>query len=392
MIRVATLASDPEREPLLAAALAERSDVELVLRCVDRVEALAAIRSGRVGALIGTGRPQWFDRQCRDEAASARVRVVFVEDTQSASEDWGSSLPLHADIDEIVLAARDSDPLQPPAVASDDRGRLISVWGPKGAPGRSRVAIELSCELATFLPTLLVDGDPYGGDVVQLLGILDESPTVIWASRMAVKGELDPIALELNMKRIGSAGPSVIPGLPRGELWPEVSSFGWRELLESVRASFGYVVIDVGFCLEPSEKMNGSDGGRNHMARQAVALSDHVVAVCSADPVGIKNFLWSFGDLLALRDPGDIVVALNRTRRGNDREAADLIRRHLGKRVAVFIPDRPSDVDAGVATGQAVKEVRPDSEMSAAIRALCVMFGMKSQPRGALTRLVQRSA
>ena len=389
-MRVATLASDLERELVIAAGLADRSDVELVLRCVDRVEALAAIRSGRIDALIGVGRPEWFDLQCRDEAAMARIRALFIEEGPALGTEWSRSLPTSSSVEEIVAAVRDSDPLGPSRPRSEERGRLVAVWGPKGCPGRSRVAIELSCELAEAIPTLLIDADPYGGDIVQLLGILDEVPTVIWASRMAAKGELEEATLEMHLKRIGSSGPSVLPGLPRGELWAEVSSYGWRELLNGVTALFGHVVADVGFCLEPSRSQHETEDGRNHMARHTVVRADHVVAVCRADPVGVKNFLWAFAGLRELRDATDITIVANRTRRGSDRDTADLIRRHLGKRVGVFVPDSPGDVDRATSRGLAVREVQPDSDMRAAFRALAVMLGLQQAPSGVLTRLAGR--
>lgn len=391
MIKVATLASEAEREPLLAASLNDRTDVDLVLRCVDRIEALAAIRSGRVDAIIGAGRPDWFDRQCRDEAAVARVRLVFLEEGVFSTEGWGTSLPVGSSVDEVVAAVRDASPPEPDLHPGVGQGRFVSVWGPKGAPGRSRIAIELACELAEVVPTLLVDADPYGGDIVQLLGVLDEVPTVIWASKMAAKGELDQVALETNLKRIGSIGPCVLPGLPHGELWAEISTFGWRELLKAAGRTFGEVVLDVGFCLEPTTDLVAAEAGRNHMARQAIASSDRVIAVCRADPVGIKNFLWGFSELRLLKDDDDILVVVNRVLRGVERETADLIRQHLGKRVTVFVPDSPGDVEEASRRGLAVRELVPDSGIREAIRSLAVALGLRMKPRGFLTRLAGKS-
>ena len=45
-------------------------------------------------------------------------------------------------------------------------GKLIAVWGPTGAPGRSVVAAGLAAHLADLgLHTVLIDGDVYGGSV-----------------------------------------------------------------------------------------------------------------------------------------------------------------------------------------------------------------------------------
>src|ERR1019366_10177289 len=43
-------------------------------------------------------------------------------------------------------------------------GRLVAVWGPTGAPGRTTVAVVLATEAARLgCPSLLADADCYGG-------------------------------------------------------------------------------------------------------------------------------------------------------------------------------------------------------------------------------------
>ena len=63
-------------------------------------------------------------------------------------------------------------------------GRIVAVWGPTGAPGRTTVAITLADELARLgCGSLLVDGDVYGGVIAAVLGLLDESPGLAAACR-----------------------------------------------------------------------------------------------------------------------------------------------------------------------------------------------------------------
>ena len=62
----------------------------------------------------------------------------------------------------------------------------MAVWGPTGAPGRTTVAVGLADEAARLgISTLLVDADVYGGVVAQVLGLLDESPGLAGAARLA---------------------------------------------------------------------------------------------------------------------------------------------------------------------------------------------------------------
>ena len=56
--------------------------------------------------------------------------------------------------------------LRPVRELGDDElcGRLVAVWGPTGAPGRTTVATYLACELAGLgVSTVLADADTYGG-------------------------------------------------------------------------------------------------------------------------------------------------------------------------------------------------------------------------------------
>ncbi|MDQ3646465.1 MAG: AAA family ATPase, partial [Actinomycetota bacterium] len=298
---------------------------------------------------------------------------------------------------DVMLGACAASPPPAPKPASTQpstpRGKIVAVWGPKGGPGRTTIAAELAAELAAVArDTLLVDADPYGGDMLQLAGILEEVPTVIWAAQMAGKEELDAGRLALDLRRIGSSGPVILPGLPRSELWPEVSDFGWRQLLVVARASFRFTVCDVGFCLEPDPSpYPGATEGRNRMARATVAAADHVVAVCRADPVGVKNFLWSFEQLTALVSPDDVYVVVNRVGPGTEREIGDLLRRHLGKRPIAYIPDRSQELALAVRQGAPVREVKPGSDISSGMRGLAVALGAHVPPRGLLTRLAGRT-
>ena len=67
---------------------------------------------------------------------------------------------------------------------------MVAVWGPAGAPGRTTVATGLAAVLATRGPTMLVDADPYGGSVAQVLGVLDEVSGLLAAARLAGSGTL----------------------------------------------------------------------------------------------------------------------------------------------------------------------------------------------------------
>jgi Mrp family chromosome partitioning ATPase len=58
------------------------------------------------------------------------------------------------------------EPDVPPPTDGDTRRVLAAVWGPKGGPGRTTVAVNLAFEAAAAGgEVLLVDADTYGGAV-----------------------------------------------------------------------------------------------------------------------------------------------------------------------------------------------------------------------------------
>lgn len=391
-VRIATVAGDIEREAHVAEALLFSDEIDLVLRCLDRVELLAAIRGGHLDAVVFIEEPVWLDRQCIVEAAQQGIRAVAIAD-RSRFVDPQGVLGRDTDIKSIVDACSTAPPLPMPSagLVGSGSGRLTAVWGPKGSPGRTRVAIELAMALrSTDASTLLIDGDPYGGDVLQTLGIVEELPTIIWASRMAAKEELDEDQLQRNLRSV-ERGPVILPGLPRPELWADVSQFGLGELLRIVRSSFQHAVVDTGFCLEPNNDAYANDtDGRNRMARSVISKADRVVAVCRADPIGIKNFLWAFDAVRALVDPDRVVIAVNRVVDGTERDIARLLHKHLGKRPVAYLPDRPGILHAALETHSSFMNIKGSGDLRAGVEALAISVGARLRPRGVLSSLGAR--
>jgi MinD-like ATPase involved in chromosome partitioning or flagellar assembly len=395
-IRVATVGGEGELEPTIAVQLGARGEVDLVLRCLDRVELLATIRGGDLDAIVVADAPGWIDGQIVEEVARAGIRLVGISPdpaTRERLETLGARvLGPDASVDDIVENCRSAPPLPRDGLSGHDatpRGRLIAVWGPKGAPGRTRVAIELAAELATSEPdTLLIDGDPYGGDILALLAITEELPTVVWAARSAGDETLTGAHLLRDLRRTAHNGPLLLPGLPRAELWSEVADFGWRRLLMLARAAFAYTVCDTGGCIEPDvSPLPGSTEGRNRMARSVLASADRVIAVCRADAIGIKNFLWGLEELKSLVDLDRVMVVANRVRRSQEREVGDIVRRHIGKRPTAYIADQPTDLERAVLAGKALRELTPKSDFCAAMRTVGAALGAVVPARGLLVRM-----
>lgn len=291
--------------------------------------------------------------------------------------------------DPATVAAEPSRP-QAAGTVSDDadaeqRGALgqenalVVVWGPKGAPGRTTVAINLAFEALRFAgETLLVDADTYGGSISQSLGFLDEHPGLAWAARLASRGELDRPRLWQATRRAGPAGPRVLSGLPRAELWTEIRPGTWESLLDLFRLSFQLTVVDVGFCLEEEEELlyDHVRFRRNAVARLALQRADQVVAVARADPVGLHDFVRGYQQLRELGvDRNRVRVVVNQVRGGLfGGDAPTQIRaalsRFLGVEPSVFVPYDRAAVDAALMLGKALREVRHGTAAQQAIAEL----------------------
>jgi hypothetical protein len=230
------------------------------------------------------------------------------------------------------------------AIADDHerRGELVAVWGPKGAPGRTTVAVNLAFEALPYVgETLLVDADTYGGSISQMLGFLEDHPNLAWAARLASRGELDGPTLLGATHRAGLAGPRVLPGLPRAELWTELRPSTWHAMLDLFMVSLD-LTIDLGFCLEEEEELAHDHVRfrRNAVSRIALQRAHHVIAVARADPVGLHDFIRGYQQLRDLGvEAGRIQVIANQARPGVfGGDAATQIRAELARYLGVEHP------------------------------------------------------
>ncbi|OFE14616.1 hypothetical protein BA895_09685 [Humibacillus sp. DSM 29435] len=273
---------------------------------------------------------------------------------------------------------------QEPAPA---RARVIAVWGPTGAPGRTTLATALAAELAgRGADVLLVDADTYGGSIAQTLGLLDEAPGIAAACRAADHGTLD-------VPSLARLAPTVTPrlrvltGLPKAERWPEVRAAALERVIELSRELVSVVVVDCGFCLENDEELSYDTAAprRNEATLTSLAGADIVVAVSGADPIALQRFVRGLQELGSVPSPPPVAV-VNRVRGaavGSKPEAriAESLLRFAGLDSVRFVPDDPATVDAAVLAGRSVVELAPDSAVSRAVADLATALAPWTRSR-----------
>lgn len=344
-------------------------------------------RVGRAGHPAGTGiagRVPW-PAPPADQAGTGEPPRGVGGKEGAASVATDPTQPQTAAIEPGDLEAAPPD-------GTEHRNALVVVWGPKGAPGRTTVAVNLAFEAFPLAgETLLVDADTYGGSISQTLGFLEDHPGLAWAARLASRGELDRPKLWQATRRAGPAGPRVLSGLPRADLWTELRPGAWESLLELFRLSFQLTVIDVGFCLEEEEELlyDHVRFRRNAVSRLAVQRADQVIAVARADPIGLHDFVRGYQQLRELGvDPSRVRVVVNQLRGGLfGGDASTQIRaalaRYLGLEPSLFVPYDRAAVDAALMLGKALREARPGAAVRQAIVALAasVVGAPQTTPR-----------
>jgi Flp pilus assembly CpaE family ATPase/methylmalonyl-CoA mutase cobalamin-binding subunit len=398
-------------------------DVVVVRRCVDLADLLAAAVTGQAQAVVLSADLRRLDGEALSHLASSGVAVVgLVEpgdepaerrlrqlgvaevlavDTPAAEvadavaravstadaqrladpeSGWGTTLAL-ADPSRALPSHRAVEAAESEAAAADGsaaaRGCLVAVWGPTGAPGRTTVAVTLAAELAALgHPTILADADTYGGSVAQVLGLLDEAPGLAAAARAADHGTLDLDQLARSAPLV-APGLRVLTGIVSPARWPELRAPALARVFALARVLSPWVVVDCGFALEQDEELTYDTAAprRNGATLVALEQADVVVAVGSADPIGLQRLVRGLAELAELAPECHPVVVVNRVRGSAvggsaDSRVRDALSRYAGVQEPVLVPDDQPALDAALLAGRTLTESAPSSPARRALAAL----------------------
>ena len=405
----------------------DRADhgVTVVRRCVELAELLSTAATGTVRAALLSADLDGLDREAVLRLGSSGVAVVgLVEAGDAAAEDRlrrigvPTVLPVDVGTAEIarvvVSAVADAlvvqdpwfgDPAAalpvfgpPPRTPSParGRGRVIAVWGPTGAPGRTTVAIGVADEAARLgVSTLLADADTYGGTVAQTLGLIDETAGVAMACRAAGTGRLDPAQLA-GLSRQLRPNLRVLTGIARADRWPELRPVAVTAVLEQARHLSALTVVDCGFALEQDEELSYDTAAprRNGATLAVLAAADTVLCVGAADPVGLQRAISALDELRDVVPAAAPLVVMNRVRASvvpgdPRREIAAALRRWSGMDATAYLPAAPAVLDTAMRTGATLAEAAPASPLRQAMAELARVLTGAPEPvrRRRLARL-----
>jgi Flp pilus assembly CpaE family ATPase len=445
-IAVVSAADGAVWEASLLAELSRGNGVEgvtVVRRCVDIVELLAVAGSGQAVAALVDAQLRRLDADAVDRLAASAVAVVgvtapgadsdierlqeagirfFVPSTAAAAV---FAAVIQAAVDERSVSSGSAtetafgDPAfasgslpgderraaagpisgpgaeagasavdRPAAPASPRRGKVFAVWGPTGAPGRTTTAATLADELARLgQRSLLIDADVYGGVAAALFGLLDESPGLVAACRQAQSRRLDVEGLASLCWQV-SADLRVLTGISRADRWPELRGTALQTVLAVARDSADYTVVDVGFALETDEELSFDTLAprRNAATLAVLEESDLILAVGSADPIGIQRLVRGLGELRAAVPDTPVWIVLNRVRRSAvpgkpEVELNAALQRFVGQSCAALLPYDLVALDRAAIAGQTLAEAVPASPLRCAVTELAVALSGVPSPR-----------
>jgi MinD-like ATPase involved in chromosome partitioning or flagellar assembly len=389
--------------------------ITVVRRCVDLVELLSAAAAGTARVALLSSDLRGLDRESLAELGSHGVSVVGLaagEAGERLLHQLGANLVVAASASpeqvagamlsaaeappgpEALVRTSSAEPADYPAAdepASEPApGRVIAVWGPTGAPGRTTIALGLADALAgQGVSTMLIDGDPYGGTIAAYTGLLDESPGVTAACRAANAGLLDVPRLAECCRELGPR-LRVLTGLSYPARWPELRPASLERVIELSRRLAAVTVIDTGFCLEDDDELSYDTLApqRNAATLASLRNADQVVVVAGADPTGVARLireLPALAEVLAaplaeLVANGRLTVVMNRLRpglvAGNPLAGVTLAtQQHVGITPAHQIPLDQAAADATHGRGQLLSEAAPNSALRHAIAQLTAAVG-----------------
>ena len=379
--------------PLVAGLAHPACPVSIVRRCLDTADLVASAATGLATvAVVGADAPR-LDADVVDRVQAAGCAVVGLA---AADDDAGAERLTRLGVAEVVRI----DPAQlgaavravtrgvasaeapeqreeRPAEAAAARGRLVAVWGPAGAPGRTSVAIGLADEAARRgVRTLLVDADTWAPSLSVVLGLVDDGAGLASACRRALGGALD-VSVLASLAREVRPDLLVLPGIPRASRWTEVRAGALVDVLDVARGLVDLVVVDCAAPLEQDEELvfDTAAPRRNAAALVSLECADEVVVVGGCEPHALVRLVTGLDELRTAVPGVRARVIVNRLRepvvgRRPAAAVADALARHAGVDELAIVPDDSAGYDEALREGRALAESAPRSPARSALCAI----------------------
>jgi pilus assembly protein CpaE len=358
----------------LCEALAAHPDLELVGTATEVRDAAGALGGGHLQVVLhatNAGTLPFDEIAGIREHTRAPLIVLAAGEAselleQALEADVADVLLLPQLTENVVFAVRKaahSGRRSQAAAASGKRGRIVTVFSPKGGTGKTVIATNLAAALAKYegKRALLVDLDLQFGDAAIMLG-LEPEKTIY--DLVVAPGELDSEKLAGYIAR-HPAGLDILPAPLRPEDAELVTEGKLGRLLEVARESYDMIVVDT------SPFFHGP-------MLATLDQTDELLLVCSLDVPTVKNVRLSLQTLELLSFPTKKVrVVLNRanTKVGMKQKEVESA---LEQRVRFQVPSDRA-VPLAVNRGNPVVLAESGADFSKAVREMAKTIALPEQ-------------
>lgn len=255
----------------------------------------------RTAALLQT-RPSVGALMVVEEADAAVLRIALRAglDDAVAMARVGEDLPQAVkDLSFRLRSARPAFAGPAQVTTTRRRGRVTTVFSPKGGVGKSVVAVNLATALARRdgQTVALVDLDVDFGDVGVMLRL---KPSHHIGEAAAAGARLDGVLMRSLLTRDERSGLEVLAAPPGGAQGDRITAEAVRNILEVMRSLADHVVVDTAPSLDEP-------------ILEALLESDDIVYIVGMDVPAVKNARLGLQALELMQVPlGRVIVVLNR--------------------------------------------------------------------------------
>ena len=288
------------------------------------------------------GAREFLQKPFTGDELTAAIRRVFSFQQKKAE----ASVPLQASPD-----LPDMDQVQVPA----RQGQVFTVMSGKGGVGKSVVSTNLAIALAgTGAQVALCDLSLQFGDVAALLNLPIDRSIVDLAANDAV-ADRDVVQQVLAE---GPAGVKVLVAPVSPELADYVTTQHLRALMDELRHTFDFVVVDAPSYL-------------NEITLDALESADAVCLITDLSVTAVKNtrLLLAVMDVLKI-DPRRVQIVVNHHRGVQGSLNRSNAESHLKRTILLEIPYEPEIMEASISRGVPFMVSNPNTSAAEALRAL----------------------
>jgi pilus assembly protein CpaE len=355
----------------LRGSLAESDELDVVGASPQAAGATAALAGGHLDCVIHATRSGVFPAS---EVAAirkhTRAPVILVASggeaasmlEQALEQDVADVLLLPQLTHNVVFAVRKASHARRQLQTAAHRGRVITVFSPKGGTGKTVVSTNLAAALAKHegRRTLLLDLDLQFGDAAIMLGI---EPTKTIYDLVVAPGELDPEKLAGYVSK-HPCGLDVLAAPLRPEDAELVVESKVTALIEVARASYDAIVVDT------SPFFHGP-------MLATLDRTDQLIVLCGLDVPTLKNVRLALQTLELLSFPSSrIHYVMNRASANvglKTREVEDGLKVKVGHELPL---DR--NVQVCVNRGEPAVLADPRSDFSRGVAAIAKQIAPKT--------------